>query len=112
MQCLIGCNLCWQDFDSAIELNPNDYGAWWGKGNSLYFLGKYDEANICFDSAIDINPNEFILWFNKGIIFFQTGKHEEAIKHFEKALELNPDSIPAKANLAEILLMKREYDHR
>ena len=50
--------------------------------------------------------------FNKGIIFFQTGKHEEAIKHFEKALELNPDSIPAKANLAEILLMKREYDHR
>jgi tetratricopeptide (TPR) repeat protein len=96
-------------FDRAIEIYPNDYGAWWGKGNSLYFMGRYDEASVCFDNAIKINPQEHILWFNKGMIFFQRGEVEEAVKHFEKALKINPESLPVRATLAEIVLMKKDY---
>src|SRR5215217_4404499 len=98
-------------FDRAIDIYPNDYGAWWGKGNSLYFMGRYAEASICFDNAIAINPREHILWYNKGMIFFQRGELDEAPKYLEKALEINPDSFPVRAALAEILLLKRDYDN-
>ena len=97
-------------FERGIVINPNDYGAWWGKGNSFYFMGKYDEASICFDTAIAINPHEHILWFNKGMILFHRGEVEEAVKDFEKALEINPDSLPVRATLAEIMLMRKTYD--
>jgi tetratricopeptide (TPR) repeat protein len=34
----------YEDYDKLIELNPNDYKAWYGRGVVLKNLGSYEEA--------------------------------------------------------------------
>ena len=40
--------------------------AWFGKGNSLDSLGRYDEAIPRFEKALEIAPRAVEAWFKKG----------------------------------------------
>ncbi|MGB3459620.1 MAG: P-loop NTPase fold protein [Halobacteriota archaeon] len=80
-----------ENYDKAIELNPNDEKAWYGKGFGLGELERHEEAIACYDKAIELNPNYEKAWFNKGCELGDLEKHEEAIACYDKAIELNPN---------------------
>jgi len=81
--------------DKAIEINPHDWSAWYGKGNSLKELGNYDEALKAYDKAIEINPQNTDAWNNKGDVLTKLNKSDEALKAFGKAIEINPQNTDA-----------------
>jgi len=77
--------------NKAVEINPEDTGAWNSKGIALATLEKHKEAIECFDKAIKINPKAADAWYNKGIALATLEKHKEAIECYDKAIEINPN---------------------
>lgn len=47
-----------ENYDKAIELNPNYETAWYGKGWTLEKLGRKDEAEHCFQKAKELGYKE------------------------------------------------------
>ncbi len=56
-----------QQYDKALDINPDDYKAWVNKGNSLSALGRYEEALAACDKVLEIKPEDYKAWANKGI---------------------------------------------
>ena len=84
-----------QACDSAIQIDPQDAGAWNIKGLALYNLShynqsKYDEAIQAYNSAIQINPQYTEAWNNKGLALLDQGKYDEAIQAYNSAIQINP----------------------
>ena len=47
-----------EDYDKAIELDPNDAEAYNNRGNSYRDLGQYQRAIEDYDKAIELDPND------------------------------------------------------
>jgi tetratricopeptide (TPR) repeat protein len=43
-------------FNRAIECDPGNVDAWYGKGSALYFLGEYEEAAQAYEEVIRLDP--------------------------------------------------------
>ena len=43
-------------FDESIEINPESFPAWLGKGLIFKSMKRYGESLTCFDKAIEIDP--------------------------------------------------------
>ena len=76
--------------DSIIHLDPKVAFAWFGKGNALYDLEKYEESLECYDKSIKLDPKMAHTWNNNGNVLGRLGKKEESIKCYDKAIELDP----------------------
>lgn len=75
----------------AIKLNPALAAAHCGLADSLAYVGKYDEAVVCFEHAIDLSPNDpqrwaFLTYGALALIF--RGDYADAIDWTERASEI------------------------
>lgn len=53
------------DYDKALELNPNYVSAWNNKGIAMFRLKKYEEAINCYDKILETDSNHANAWLNK-----------------------------------------------
>ena len=75
-------------FDKAIEIDPKNALAFWGKGDALRRSRRSKEAIKCFDKAIEIDPKNALVLNDKGIALLDLKEYNEAIKCFDKAIEI------------------------
>ena len=73
--------------DEALQLNPNNSLAYYGRGNAYAYLGQYERAIQDYDKAIQINSNYANAYNNRGTSYKNLGQYERAIQDFNKALE-------------------------
>jgi len=77
------------------EIKENLSGKRFQTGNSLYKMGKYEEALPYFREYVDKHPDKFKMAVNLGNCYINLKKYPEAIKTFEKVIEgfknENPD---------------------
>lgn len=76
-------------------------------GNTLYKLGKKDEAIKVLDQLSDEKKDDIFqskLSYNEGVIYSSQQKLEESIDAYEQALLLNPNDNQARENLQKALL--------
>ncbi|MBR3498505.1 MAG: tetratricopeptide repeat protein [Selenomonadaceae bacterium] len=85
-----------QDFNKAIELNPNSYSAYNNLGIVYSSLDLYELAIQKFNKAIQINPNYASAYHNRGAAFNSLKKFKQAITDYDKAIELDPHDTLAK----------------
>jgi tetratricopeptide (TPR) repeat protein/S1-C subfamily serine protease len=91
------------DFAKAIESIeiPQDNAPsdrWLDRGNQLWRLLRYQEAEKSFEQAIKLNPNSnfvYLAWYGKGLALTEQNKYEEAIVAFDKAVRYKPDFYAA-----------------
>ncbi len=60
-------------------------------GNTMYSMGKYEDAIDSFNKSLQIDPGNAVAWNNKGLALAKSGKIDEAIICYDKALEIDPD---------------------
>ncbi|HIK10522.1 MAG TPA: tetratricopeptide repeat protein [Oscillatoriaceae cyanobacterium M33_DOE_052] len=84
-----------QEFNSAIELNPNNAEAYYKRANALYDLGDYQDAVEDYTVAIRINPSYVNSYFNRGLTYYEMGKYREAIADYTMTIKLNPKDADA-----------------
>ncbi|MEG5000140.1 CHAT domain-containing protein [Microcoleus sp. B4-D4] len=90
-------------FENALEIDPEDYDAWNGRGIILNGLGSNSEAIIALEKALEINPNFLFAWNNLGITLNDLGRKSEALTAFETALEIDPKFHMAWNGLGNVL---------
>ncbi|MCZ8250285.1 tetratricopeptide repeat protein [Microcystis sp. LE19-195.1E] len=102
--------LALDDYNKAIELNPNHANAYNNRGNLYKDLQKYDLALADYDKAIEINPNFAILYYNRGGLYYNQQKYELALSDINKAIELNPNYAEAYNNRGLLYTDLQKYD--
>jgi len=79
-----------QDYERAIQLNPNDATAhhWFGT-EVLAATGEQARELAELKRAVELDPLSRIIQTNLGIAYLHNGRADEAIAHFRKAIELD-----------------------
>jgi tetratricopeptide (TPR) repeat protein len=78
------------NYNRAIELNPNYAEAYLNRAESYYQLGNYDRAIIDYTEVIRINSynGSFYIW--RGEALTRLGDYDRAILDYNEAIRINP----------------------
>lgn len=79
-------------------------------GNTLYSLGKYEEAVDSYNKSLHIDPGNNTAWNNKGLALGRIGELDEAIDCYDRALGLNPDDHIVLNNKGSALYKKGDIE--
>lgn len=78
------------NFDTALNLQPGHYKAWFGRGMALGNLERHEEALRSFDEALGLESNASFGWHNRAIALGKLGRPLDALNSFDRAIEFNP----------------------
>lgn len=98
-------------YDAAAAAEPDRPEAHHNRGNALYKLGRYAEAQAAWLEALARRSDEAGAaadYFHIGNAQAQQGKVDEAIANYRRALELDPASEGARRNLERLLRRKQQ----
>lgn len=98
------------DYNKAIEVEPNYALIYNNRGLAHYNKGDYDKAIADFNQALQIDPNYADAYRNRGRAYYAKGNHDQALADYNQAITLNPDDAPAYNGRAYVYLVKK--DHR
>lgn len=87
-----------QDFNMAIELNPQYAEAYNNRGSAKAELEQYTEAIQDYNQAIKLNSQDAKIYHNRGTAKFRSGDYNRAIKDYDEAIKLNPKFAEAYSN--------------
>ena len=82
-----------------LELDSNDFTAYYNLGNALAQQGNFDTAIDCWQNAIALKPDYIEAYEECGIVCQKLEDFESAIACYSKALELKPDNYQTAYNL-------------
>ena len=80
-----------EDYDKAIEEDPQDSAIYYRRGISYKRLGKYDSALKDYNRTIILDPKNPWVYNDRGNIFDMKGNYERAIQDYTKAIALYPN---------------------
>jgi tetratricopeptide (TPR) repeat protein len=94
-----------ENFDKALNIDPNNREAQMGVGMMLMFTEDYGDAKIFFDKLIDSIPNinsveNADLFQERGFAHYYVKDFKKALEDFNKAIELDPDNLNMTTNYA------------
>ncbi|MDX2098816.1 MAG: tetratricopeptide repeat protein [Leptolyngbyaceae cyanobacterium bins.59] len=87
-----------QQFDRALEINPQFAAAYHRRGGVRFDLGDRQGAIIDYTQALQLNPDGVETYFARGLTRLALGDCSGALEDANQALELNP-SYAAACNL-------------
>jgi serine/threonine protein kinase/Tfp pilus assembly protein PilF len=80
------------EFERALELNPNLSTAHHWYGEFLGATGRFDEAIAAQKLALQLEPTSFIINMDLGWNYFLARRYDEALAQYRTALEIEPNS--------------------
>ena len=91
-----------EEFQKAIEINPNYADAYHNLGNTYQRMGQTDAAIENYQKALSINPSLWQSYQNLAEIYFNQGDFQNALENIKKALEVEPQNQQLQNNLKVI----------
>ena len=79
-----------QSFDKAVDINPKQDRALYGKAISLIKLGKLDEAIICLKQNTKLQPLSPFAWYQLAHIYAKRNDHDRVAKTIRKIASFEP----------------------
>ena len=96
-------------YTEAIELNPEDVGAYNNRGIVYRNTGDFAAAIADFNKTIELNPEDGRAYNNRGIVYRNTGDFAAAIADFNKAIELNLEDARTYCNRGDTYAEKGDF---
>lgn len=100
-----------QDYNKAIELNPNLALAFNDRGLLFYNADEYDRALEDFNRAIELDPKFETAFDNRGVTYFAKKDNGHALADYDHAIELNPDDLNPYWNRGDLYRSKGDREH-
>ncbi|MFX1433239.1 MAG: tetratricopeptide repeat protein [Promethearchaeota archaeon] len=107
-------------FKKIIEMDPNNYRAWYNLGIAYFNLNKTEDALNAYNRALEIKPDYMYCYYNIGLLYeASNGDLEKALENYEKALTYNEDFVYAlqardmvrrKLDILKLNNLKQEKD--
>jgi tetratricopeptide (TPR) repeat protein len=91
--------------DTALMLDPDDYGAQVNQANCLEWVGRWPEAKALYKDLHERHPMDMAILNNLGFSCSRNNEHDEALHWFALAQELEPDNPLVLNNLGYAQLM-------
>jgi tetratricopeptide (TPR) repeat protein/S1-C subfamily serine protease len=98
------------DYNKAIELNPNLAMAYNNRGGIYYNQQKYELALADFNKAIELDSKLAEAYNNRGGIYYNQKKYDLALADFNKAIELDSNLAMAYNNRGGIYYNQQKYE--
>jgi TolB-like protein/Tfp pilus assembly protein PilF len=93
-----------QEFQRAIELNPNyPTGHQWYGSSALAAVGRFDEAITQVKRAIELDPLSLVINTDMGNTYYRARRYDEAIDQMRKTVEMDPGFYYVHWNLGSAL---------
>lgn len=92
----------YEEFVTAIEMDPNEPTAWQLCGEVLIALQQLDEAEQYLRKALELNPHLVDAVANVGVLYLKRGDFSRAREYFERALSLDPKHAAALRGKAQL----------
>jgi TolB-like protein/DNA-binding winged helix-turn-helix (wHTH) protein/Tfp pilus assembly protein PilF len=97
---------CEQEFQRAIELNPNDSHAYHYYSHYLQGRGRFDESLVASLRALELDPLSPAMNTHLGAQYLATHEYDKALEPLHRAIELDPNFSSAHQFLGEAYLGK------
>lgn len=91
-----------ENYDEAIDLNPNYAVAYNNRGLARSKMGDKQGAFEDYSRAIALNPNSAEIYYNRGSVRADLGDKEGAFKDYSKAIALDPNLVAAYNNRGNV----------
>ncbi|TFG09135.1 MAG: tetratricopeptide repeat protein [Promethearchaeota archaeon] len=83
-------------FKKIIDLDPNNYRAWYNLGIAYFNIDNPKLALESYKKALEINPDYMYCYYNMGLFFEVVDQDfEKALKYYEKALSYDENFMYA-----------------
>ncbi|BDX36992.1 hypothetical protein CYCD_03470 [Tenuifilaceae bacterium CYCD] len=82
-----------KDYSKAIEINPNYTGAYWSRGDTYKWLGRYPEAINDYTAAFSLSTSESskaTILYNRGQVKVLMGDYAGAVSDYTQSIEVKP----------------------
>ncbi len=89
-----------RDFQTAVQLSPNDFRYWDELGRSLEAVGNTEGAELASRRSTELAPNYSYPRWHYGNLLLRHGKFDEAFPNLFQAARANPQLWPQVLNLA------------
>ena len=93
-------------FDRIIELDPNNYKAFYNKGIAYFNMDEMQKALEWYFKALKIKPDYMVAYYNIGLAYETIGELYSAKEYYNKALKIDPNfiyAVHAKADVKQKL---------
>ncbi len=97
----------YEEFVTAIEMDPQEPTTWQLCGEVLIALHQLDEAEQYLRKALELNPHFIDAVANFGSLYLKRGDYRRAREFFEKALALDPQHSKALKGKAELSVITK-----
>lgn len=98
------------DFDRALQLDPKQDQAHFGRGLALGRLGKVAEGIAALTTYIALHPDSSVAYTKRGVRHLWAGDDAAAEQDLSKALALNPQNAEAHDDIGVVFARQQEYD--
>jgi len=78
------------DYNSALELKPNDAGSYFARGTARQAKEDLNGALADYSKTIELDPNLATAYANRAVIETLQGKWAAADADFDKAFKIDP----------------------
>lgn len=85
--------------EKALEMNPDVVETRYNYANTLWSLGRNEDALAEYDKVLEARPEHTDAWLNKGRTLHQMGKNDEAAKMFKNGIKHDKGSGKCWENL-------------
>ncbi|KUN21335.1 hypothetical protein AQJ23_30890 [Streptomyces antibioticus] len=99
-----------EEYDRAIELDPDTARAHYGRGLTLQLMGDFPAALTAFDRADALSPDTGWIIAERAETYRLAGRVEEAVADFDRALALDPTDAGALTGRAVCRHALGRYD--
>lgn len=79
------------DYTKAIQLEPNNYDAYLGRGKVERLLKDYNNSIKDYTKAIELNPSDYKGYAGRGVSKFELKNYADSIDDYTKAIDINPN---------------------
>lgn len=93
-----------EDFNKAIERNPDLALAYKYRGTLLGLAKQYEQSVADLDRYLEQYPNDGEYIFNRGLSLMNLGRTEAAMADFDRAIALRPNFAPPYRSRGQLLL--------
>ena len=99
-----------EEFDKALEVEPNFDKAWYNKGLTQFNLKDLDAALKSYDTVVKLKPDNKSAWNNRGLILMELNKPQDAMKCFDKVTDLDSKDSEGWFNKGVLLANYGKYE--
>ncbi|MEL6578886.1 MAG: tetratricopeptide repeat protein [Cyanobacteria bacterium J06621_12] len=97
-------------FSKAIDLKPESWRGWLGRGDALAARERYDQALAAYREATELSPNNSESWKKQGDILLRLENFGGAIAAYNQALELEPEDAMIHNQKGRALFELQQYE--